>query len=75
MKYLALLLALAAVPANAGNWSANLGLSPSDLGAITVHDFKSKGTDTGFQWDALHFKDKGIEEFEGGRLRRPARYR
>ena len=65
MKYLALLL-LAIAPASAGNWSVAPGLSPSDLGAITIHDFKSKGTDAGFQWDALHFKDKGVEEFEGG---------
>lgn len=55
-----------AVQCHAGNWSTKLGLSPSDIGGIVVHDYITKGTDSGIQWDAIHFKDRGIEQAEGG---------
>lgn len=58
---------LLAASAAAADFSVKPGLDARSLGGIVVHDFKTEGTISGLQWDALHILYKGdIEVAELG---------
>ena len=48
------------------NWSGKLGLDAGSFGGLVVHDFRSKGTLAGIQWDMLHILYSGKEVAELG---------
>lgn len=62
-----LLAALAsAAPARASEWSGKLGLDAGSIGGIVVHDFATKATVSGLEWDATHILYNGAEVAEAG---------
>ena len=63
---LTLLLAAAALPARASDWTGKFGNDAGSFGGILIHDFSNNGTDTGLQWDAEHIRYQGDEVAEAG---------
>lgn len=55
-----------AIRTYASDWSLKLGLDAGSFGGLVVHDFMTKASLSGLEWDGEHIQYKGNEAAEIG---------